>query len=51
MALKDLHLRVAAAGDELLGVLPGLAARLGAIVDRGHGADDVAVLAIDAVRR
>lgn len=46
-ALKDVRLMVDAAGDRPLAVLPGVAARLEALVARGHGADDLAVLAVD----
>ena len=51
MARKDvrLMLETAAQAQAKLAVLPGIAARMDAIIAAGHGGDDLAVLAIDAV--
>lgn len=46
MARKDLGLMVDAAEGRSLGVLPGLGARMDALIDQGEGEKDVAVLAI-----
>ena len=50
MARKDVGLMVDAA-DRPLAVLPGLAARMDALVARGEGERDLAVLARDATAR
>lgn len=50
MARKDVGLMIEAAGDRPLAALPSLAARMDALIDAGHGGEDLAVLAIDAVR-
>ena len=50
MARKDLRLMIEAAGDRPLAALPSLAARMDALIAAGHGGEDFAVLAIDAVR-
>jgi 3-hydroxyisobutyrate dehydrogenase-like beta-hydroxyacid dehydrogenase len=49
MARKDAQLMLDAAGSQPLGVLPGLAARMDALIARGLGEHDTGVLAIDAV--
>lgn len=49
MARKDVRLMVEAAGDAPLAVLPGLLARMDALLARGDGAYDVAILSRDAV--
>ncbi len=48
MARKDLRLMQEAAGDAPLGVLPGLAARMDALVAEGEAERDVGVLARDS---
>ncbi len=50
MARKDVKLMIEAAGDRPLAALPSLAARMDALIAAGHGAEDFAVLAIDAIR-
>jgi 3-hydroxyisobutyrate dehydrogenase len=50
MARKDLRLMLETAGELPLGVLPGLAARMDALIAAGHGGEDVGVLALDARR-
>ncbi|MDP1891389.1 MAG: NAD(P)-dependent oxidoreductase [Gemmatimonadaceae bacterium] len=50
MARKDVRLMIEAAGDRPLAALPSLAARMDALIEAGHGGEDFAVLAIDAVR-
>ncbi len=49
MARKDVRLMLEAAGDAPLTVLPAVAARMDALLARGLGAEDLGVLAIDAV--
>jgi 3-hydroxyisobutyrate dehydrogenase-like beta-hydroxyacid dehydrogenase len=51
MARKDTRLMIetAARGDKKLGVLPAIAAWMDALIARGHGAEDLGVLAVDAV--
>jgi 3-hydroxyisobutyrate dehydrogenase-like beta-hydroxyacid dehydrogenase len=49
MARKDVRLMMETAGDLPLAVLPALAQRMDALIDEGHGAEDLAVLGIDAV--
>ncbi len=49
MARKDVRLMLETAGDQPLAVLPGLAARMDALIAEGYGAADVGVLAKDAV--
>lgn len=51
MARKDLGLMLDAAGRRPLAVLPGVAARMEQLIAAGHGADDVSILAIDALAR
>ncbi len=50
MARKDVRLMLETAGDLPLAVLPGLAARMDALIEGGHGDEDVGALAVDAVR-
>jgi 3-hydroxyisobutyrate dehydrogenase len=49
MARKDARLMIDTARGKELTVLPGIAARMDALIARGHGGDDLGVLAIDAV--
>ncbi len=49
MARKDLGLMLAAVGDAPLAVLAAIAARADQLIAAGHAADDLGVLAIDAV--
>jgi 3-hydroxyisobutyrate dehydrogenase len=49
MARKDARLMIELAGKRELAVLPAVAARIDALIARGFGADDLGVLAIDAV--
>jgi 3-hydroxyisobutyrate dehydrogenase-like beta-hydroxyacid dehydrogenase len=51
MARKDVRLMLEAAGAAPLAVLPAIAARMDALLEAGHAADDLGVLAVDAVRR
>lgn len=48
MARKDVGLMIETAGTLPLAALPGIAARMDALVAEGHGAEDLAVLAVDA---
>jgi 3-hydroxyisobutyrate dehydrogenase-like beta-hydroxyacid dehydrogenase len=50
MARKDVKLMIETAGDRPLAALPSLAARMDALIAAGHGGEDFAVLAIDAMR-
>ena len=50
MARKDMGLMLDALGDAPLASLRTIAARADELIARGHGADDLGVLAIDAVR-
>ncbi|MHB1311244.1 MAG: NAD(P)-dependent oxidoreductase [Gemmatimonadaceae bacterium] len=50
MARKDVRLMLETAGDTPLATLPSLAARMDALIAQGHGGQDMAVIAIDAVR-
>jgi 3-hydroxyisobutyrate dehydrogenase-like beta-hydroxyacid dehydrogenase len=49
MARKDARLMLEAAGQAPLCVLPAIAARRDQLIARGHGHDDLGVLAVDAV--
>lgn len=51
MARKDTRLMIetAAQGGHALGLLPAIASWMDALIERGHGADDLGVLAVDAV--
>jgi 3-hydroxyisobutyrate dehydrogenase len=51
MARKDVRLMVDAAKGRELAVLPGVARRMDALIERGFGADDLGVLAVDAVAK
>ncbi len=50
MARKDVRLMLETAGDAPLAALPSIASRMDALIAQGHGGDDMAVIAIDAVR-
>jgi 3-hydroxyisobutyrate dehydrogenase len=49
MARKDLGLMLEAAGDRPLAAIAAIAARADALIDRGLGAKDLGVLAVDAL--
>jgi 3-hydroxyisobutyrate dehydrogenase-like beta-hydroxyacid dehydrogenase len=49
MARKDLRLMLQSAGEQPLAVLPGLAARMDQLIERGLGDKDVGALANDSV--
>ena len=51
MARKDARLMIetAAAAGQSLAVLPAIAQRMDELIARGHGADDVGILSVDAV--
>ncbi len=49
MARKDVRLMLETASEAALCVLPGIAARMDQLIEEGHGARDLAALAIDAV--
>jgi 3-hydroxyisobutyrate dehydrogenase-like beta-hydroxyacid dehydrogenase len=49
MARKDVRLMLETAGDTPLAVLPGIAARMDALIAEGRGADDLAVIGRDAI--
>ncbi|HYX81856.1 MAG TPA: NAD(P)-dependent oxidoreductase [Gemmatimonadales bacterium] len=51
MARKDLRLMLETADGQPLAVLPGIAARMDALLAQGHGADDLAVLGKEVVMR
>lgn len=51
MARKDVRLMMESVGDLPLAVLPGIAARMDALIAEGEGTRDAAVLAKDAVER
>ncbi len=50
MARKDVKLMIETAGARPLAALPGVAARMDALIAGGHGGEDFGVIAIDAVR-
>ncbi len=50
MARKDVRLMIETAGEKPLAALPGIAARMDALIEAGHGGDDFGVLAIDVGR-
>jgi 3-hydroxyisobutyrate dehydrogenase-like beta-hydroxyacid dehydrogenase len=50
MARKDVRLMLETAEGIPLAILPALAARMDALIQGGHGDQDVGVLAVDAVR-
>lgn len=49
MARKDVRLMIETAGSAPLCALPAIAARMDALIAAGHGADDVGVIAVDAL--
>lgn len=49
MARKDVRLMIESAGARPLAVLPAIAARMDALIAQGHGQDDLAILARDAL--
>jgi 3-hydroxyisobutyrate dehydrogenase-like beta-hydroxyacid dehydrogenase len=51
MARKDARLMIETAGGAPLSVLPAVAARMDQLIARGLGADDLGVLAVDAVAK
>ncbi len=51
MARKDVRLMLETAGDRPMAALPAVAARMDQLIAAGYGAQDVSVLAADAVRR
>jgi 3-hydroxyisobutyrate dehydrogenase len=51
MARKDARLMIEAAGGRELAVLSSVAQRMDALIARGFGADDLGVLAVDAVAK
>ena len=50
MARKDVRLMLEAAGEQPLATLPGIAARMDALIADGYGADDLSVIGRDATR-
>jgi 3-hydroxyisobutyrate dehydrogenase len=51
MARKDARLMIELAHGRELAVLPAVARRMDALIERGFGSDDMGVLAVDAVPR
>jgi 3-hydroxyisobutyrate dehydrogenase-like beta-hydroxyacid dehydrogenase len=51
MARKDTRLMIESARDRELTVLPAIARRMDALIERGFGSDDLGVLAVDAVAK
>lgn len=51
MARKDMRLMLETAGEWPLTVLPGIAARMDKKIAEGHGAEDIGVIAADAIGR
>jgi 3-hydroxyisobutyrate dehydrogenase-like beta-hydroxyacid dehydrogenase len=49
MARKDARLMIESAAGRELAVLPAIAKRMDALIERGFGADDLGVLSVDAV--
>ena len=49
MARKDVRLMMEAAGTQPLAALPGIAARMDALIAEGHGRDDLAILGKAAI--
>lgn len=49
MARKDIRLMIETAGALPLATLPGLAARMDALITAGHGAEDIGVISTDVV--
>ena len=50
MARKDVRLMLETADGTPLAALPAVAARMDALIAAGHGADDLGVLGVDAIR-
>ena len=50
MARKDVRLMIETAGAKPLAALPGIAARMDALIEAGHGGDDFGVLALEVGR-
>jgi 3-hydroxyisobutyrate dehydrogenase len=48
MARKDVRLMLEAAGSRPLAVLPGIATRMDALIEAGHGHEDLAALGAGA---
>src|SRR5260221_4980995 len=48
MARKDVRLMLETAGDKPLAMLPGIAARMDALIAGGHGEQDLAVMGFGA---
>lgn len=51
MARKDVRLMLETAGNRPLAALPAVAVRMDQLIDAGHGAADVSILGIDALKR
>jgi 3-hydroxyisobutyrate dehydrogenase-like beta-hydroxyacid dehydrogenase len=51
MARKDARLMIESARGQELAILPAIAQRMDALIQRGFGSDDLGVLAVDAVPR
>jgi 3-hydroxyisobutyrate dehydrogenase-like beta-hydroxyacid dehydrogenase len=49
MSRKDVRLMLETAGARPMAVLPGVAARMDALIAAGHGGDDMAVIAKDSI--
>lgn len=49
MARKDVRLMLETAGDQPLATLPGIAARMDALIARGYGDKDLVAMGVDAV--
>jgi 3-hydroxyisobutyrate dehydrogenase-like beta-hydroxyacid dehydrogenase len=49
MARKDARLMIDSAAGRELSVLPAIAKRMDALIERGFGADDLGVLSVDSV--
>ena len=50
MARKDVRLMMETSGDRPLATLACMAARMDALIAKGHGGDDLAVIGVDSVR-
>ena len=51
MARKDVRLMLTTVGARPMAVLPGIEARMGELIDQGHGTQDASVIGIDAAKR
>jgi 3-hydroxyisobutyrate dehydrogenase len=51
MARKDVRLMLETSGNRPMAALPAIAARMDQLISAGRGAEDVSILAIDAVAR